>query len=180
MRFLLLTLYASSAFCFWNPNQLISEGILPDSKRIKEKSFLQLKADILTATKKSHCTLSKASLIMDLLILESPKKCVEVGVFEGGSFLPIAATIRYLGNGEVIGIDAWSTAEAVKYIEPNDSHYKFWKKANLEKAKAFFYKSLDRWNLTHFSIIIEKPSLQASKSIESIDFLHLECNHFLT
>jgi predicted O-methyltransferase YrrM len=59
------------------------------------------------------CTKEKAYTLASLVIGTRPAVIVEVGVFGGRSFLPMALALKELGKGMAIGIDPWSPAASV-------------------------------------------------------------------
>jgi cephalosporin hydroxylase len=76
------------------------------------------------------CWEDKAIKLAEVVWTLKPKLTVEVGVFGGKSFIPMAAVVAHLdqntGNHSAVGIDAWAAAAA---LENNlgTAHEQFWK-----------------------------------------------------
>ncbi len=154
----------------------VPEDAFPQEERqqLQSAKFVQLKHDVSTYLSK-HCSQEKVNLLMDLIVLTRPRRCVEVGVFKGSSTLPIVATLQYLHAGILYAIDAWSTTEVVRYVDPADPHAKRWSKINMKKAKRRFERLLEEWRIGKRCTIIAEPSKKAASKIKKqIDFLHLD------
>lgn len=92
-----------------------------------------LKAHVLAhfnAVTDGWCWEEKAIKLAEVVWTLKPKLTVEVGVFGGKSFIPMAAVVAHLdqntGNHSAVGIDAWAAAAA---LENNlgTAHEQFWK-----------------------------------------------------
>ena len=125
--------------------------------------------------KNSWCSEEKINLIMDLILLSTPKTCVEVGVHRGASLLPIAATLKYLNGGVVFCVDAWSNMESVRHLKDDDLNKKWWSSVDMNDIYRSFKQLITKWSLKPFCIEIHKSSDQAIDEIpQEIDFLHLD------
>lgn len=139
--------------------------------------FQQLKELIIAELKDSWCSPIKIELMMDLIYQTEPKVCVEIGVFGGSSLLPIAATLRYLRQGHVYAIDAWSNVEAVKYLNKNDPHYVWWSKVDMQAAQNACQTLIDKWRLgSCCSLVPASAATVGAAQLAEIDFLHLDGN----
>lgn len=76
------------------------------------------------------CWEEKAVKLAEAAWTLRPNLTVEVGVFGGKSFIPMAAVVAHLdqnqGNHQAIGIDAWEAAAAVDTNE-GTAHENYWK-----------------------------------------------------
>ncbi len=59
----------------------------------------------------------KALTFADLIVTQGIRDAVEIGVYRGRSLLPVAAMLKLVGGGKVIGIDPWSAEEAMQHDE---------------------------------------------------------------
>jgi predicted O-methyltransferase YrrM len=63
-------------------------------------------------------SLLKLYLLADLVVAESIKRVVEIGVYHGRLLLSLALVFKHGGSGEIVGIDPYTAAAAVQ----NDGH----------------------------------------------------------
>lgn len=102
-----------------------------------------LKAHVLAhfnAVTDGWCWEEKAIKLAEVVWTLKPKLTVEVGVFGGKSFIPMAAVVAHLDQNEgkrrAIGIDAWEAAAALENNLGTD-HEPFWKnQAMLDAVRA--------------------------------------------
>lgn len=123
-----------------------------------------------------ECSREKAQLIFTLIEQTRPTCCVEIGVFQGASLLPIAASLRAVGHGHVIGIDAWSNLEATRTIPTYDHNWSWWSSIDLLQVKYTCLRRLAETDLTPYCTLLHASSAFAAPSIGPIDFLHLDGN----
>lgn len=53
------------------------------------------------------CSLEKANALVALIVALRPCVVVELGVWMGGSAIPMALALRAVGSGQLVAIDAW-------------------------------------------------------------------------
>lgn len=143
---------------------------------LPDGGFQELKGRVIKYLANSWCSAKKAEMIMDLVFAIRPQVCVEIGVFNGSSVLPIAATLRHLNAGRIYAIDSWSNTEAVKNIPATDPNFGWWSHVDMDKAKNKFTSLIKEWNLESFCSVIHATSELAVQRIPEIDFLHLDGN----
>jgi hypothetical protein len=163
-------------FADWNPEYLANdEGVIPNETAMCAPNFLELKAKVSKFLVNSWCSQEKANLLMDLVLVTQPKVCVEIGACTGSSVLPVAATLKYLGKGQVFAIDAWSNAEAVKNWEDNDPNKPWWSKVDMKTLQKHFQNMVSTWNVASTCKTLCMPSDKAVSQVpNNIDFLHLD------
>lgn len=125
------------------------------------------------------CSEDKALRFIELVLSEKPNLCVEIGVFGGGSLYPVAAALKSLNKGKVIGVDPWNTADSVKFYElPQErEHFEWWLSVDFDSIREAYRKMLLRNQLQDFVITIEATSEEAASQIlEPIDILHIDGN----
>jgi hypothetical protein len=125
------------------------------------------------------CLKEKALRIMNLLMANPSEICVEVGVFGGSSFFPIASTLAFKKQGLAYAIDPWSIEACVENYKPEDEAYKGWSKTDLKKVMYKFVEGMHKNQLDPFFLIMRVSSAQAYHYFEdkSIDFIHIDGNH---
>lgn len=173
--FFLTQFYFLLAFAAWEPEAYCRDQS-KDLISLEEESYLKLKDRVFTALQNTWCSKEKAELMMDLVMLEKPKKIVEVGVFTGSSFLPLAAAVKHLNHGHLFGIDAWSNDVAVEGIDQRDPNYAWWKKVDMKSVKNQFQDLLNQWSLKRYCTIYDRSSREAVANFQDgeIDILHLD------
>jgi hypothetical protein len=164
-----------SFMVFWGSVFTPIQAEFYPSKETQE-SFQKLKNRVADYLAGSWCSKEKAFLIMDLIATEKPKVCVEIGVFTGSSFLPMAAALQYVKDGKAIGIDPWSNEEAIKHLPASDPNTKWWSQVDMGVVRKIFDKMVQDWDLTPFCHVIAESSENAFSHIESIDFIHFDGN----
>lgn len=166
-------LMASSHFlqAEWTP-----EECLPDYKTeiIKNQEFKDLKAKVVLSLANSWCSAEKVDLLMDLIYITRPKTCVEVGACTGSSVLPVALTLKHINQGKIFAIDAWSNAEAIKYLDLDDPNRDWWSKVDMNSVHNLFQKMTKDWSIGQYCIVIRNSSEKAVQHVDNIDFLHLD------
>jgi predicted O-methyltransferase YrrM len=157
----------------WDP-----ECITQEIDRLHHVQFMHLKDKVSKQLIGSWCSQEKIQLLMDLIVLTKPTTCVEIGAFTGSSVLPVAATLKYLQQGKLYAIDAWSNHEATKGMDASDPNQSWWTHLDMDSVFFQFKSLLDSWMLNQYCFIIQKASADAFDDVkETIDFLHLDGNY---
>ncbi|MBS0620561.1 MAG: class I SAM-dependent methyltransferase [Verrucomicrobia bacterium] len=147
----------------------------------EEQAWENYKWEALTHLKsfEGWCTMEKASKMMDLILETKPKICVEIGVFAGASVYPTACALKYIGQGQIFGIDPWSNSESVKAFEENDENYNWWNKLDHEDIYRQYLGMINGYDLNAFATTMRTTSKAAVNYFpdESIDILHIDGNH---
>lgn len=159
------------AFADWDAETVLFDK---DCSAINNPDFLELKSRVKAHLQDSWCSQEKADLLMDLVLIERPQVCVEVGVFTGSSLLPIGASLAFLKQGTVYAVDAWSNDVATRYWADNDPNKPWWNSLNMQNIFNIFYRMLETWGLENYCLIRNMPSELAIYTIPKIDFLHLD------
>jgi hypothetical protein len=163
--------FVSPAFADWDPEYCFPDE---DLSALDDLIFQNLKRDMVYSLKGSWCSEEKANLLMDLIYLAKPEVCVEVGVFSGSTVLPVATVLKYLQHGNLIAIDAWSNAEAIKNMEHDDPNRAWWSQVYMDGIYQMFITRLAERALTSYCRIFRNPSDVAAHFVDEIDFLHLD------
>lgn len=125
------------------------------------------------------CSTEKINNFFDLVIEAKPKVCVEIGVYAGASFLPVAVALNYLNDGVLVGIDPWDTIESIRYydLDKHKAHIKFWTTINPDQIYFMCQQLIKRFELEKNCVIIRATSKKAALMIGDIDILHIDGNH---
>jgi hypothetical protein len=145
-------------------------------------SVEELKALVLDESQEiwGWCSREKALSFIDLIVEVKPKICVEIGVFSGASFHPVASALKFLGQGVAIAIDPWDKIECIRYLDPDKdkNDLKWWAHQNMDHIYFGFLSVLRQFDLESVSIIFRSTSKKAAPAIGTIDILYLDGNHF--
>lgn len=127
------------------------------------------------------CPQEKAKRIMDVIFNNSSEICVEVGVYGGSSFFPIAAALAFTKHGMAYAIDPWYNNPCLEGYQKDvdEKIFKYWGKIDLEKVMQKFIKDMRRNDLDSNYTVMRCCSSEAAPLFEdaSIDFLHIDGNH---
>ena len=172
----LLIISQNNAHAEWDTAYLMNLGLISSTHAasLQEGAYNELKAHVLNELANSWCSQEKAVLIMDLMMLERPRVCVEIGVFNGASLLPAAATLKYLAQGDIYAIDPWSNQEATKNMDAADPNKFWWDQVDLESVYHSCHAMLSKWNLQFQCHVMPCTSEAAAKYLNRIDFLHMD------
>src|SRR3990167_3377417 len=156
---------------YWDPIEtFLDENVTV----LNDSNYSELKTKTVDFLKGSWCSEEKTNLLIDLVAIFRPNVCVEIGAWEGGSVIPIAQTLKYLGSGKVFAVDAWSNEWAVKYLVQDEPNKNWWKTVNMKAVHDLFSSRISHLDLSKFCIEIHKPSVEAADLLTEIDFLHLD------
>lgn len=144
-------------------------------------SVRDLMSEIETAVPEggSWCSVEKATALASIIVALHPKVVVELGVWMGGSAIPMAIALRHLGAGQLIAIDAWSTDASVSGQEIDDS--KWWGETigadGHERAFQTFIGRLEKHHITSDHCLVVRQRTDEAVVPPSIDVLHHDANH---
>jgi Methyltransferase domain len=121
------------------------------------------------------CDIDKAITLSAIVLAFRPELSVEIGVYGGSSFLPIALAHMQIGKGKAIGIDPWS-AEIAAREQKGDDHKNWWIRQDMNKVHNDFMARIAQHKLQPFTEIIRKES-QHVEPPEKIGLLHVDGSH---
>lgn len=140
-----------------------------------------LMAEIETAVPEggSWCSVEKATALAAIIVALHPKVVVELGVWMGGSAIPMAIALRHLDVGQLIAVDAWSAEASVSGQEADDS--KWWGETigddGHERAFQTFVGRLEKHHITSDRCLVVRQRTDEAIVPSSIDVLHHDANH---
>lgn len=126
-------------------------------------------------TRGQWCEGDKANRLAAIVLALKPSVTVEIGVYLGGSFLPMALAHKHLGHGVVVGIDPWSNAAAEEGYEGDNR--KWW--GNVVDLEAIYQ---DFIKCVHLLGVDNVTDIRRAKSDDVepppiIDVLHVDGQH---
>lgn len=128
------------------------------------------------------CPKEKGEKLYEIVKSMNAKLVVELGVFGGRSFIPMALGLKDAVSKDavkIIGVDPWSKTASTEFYDPNDPNYVWWSKLDHEHIFKCFLNSLKTYHVENISHYIRKTSSECVDSFEheSIDVLHQDANH---
>lgn len=99
------------------------------------------------------CCPDKANALVGIVMGHKPKISLEIGIFGGSSFLPIAMAHKLINLGTAIGIDPWDRGAGVQaQTTPEDKAW--WANhVDLELYYREFVGHIDRLQLKPFTVV---------------------------
>lgn len=131
------------------------------------------------------CDLEKAHALAALVIGLRPRVLCEIGVWTGGSLVPMALAMQILPEIEraagreaidrrVVAIDPWIAVESCAGQDPENRSW--WGSVDHDQAMRTFLARLDRHGLRDLCEVVRLPSGRAPVP-PRIDLLHVDGNH---
>jgi cephalosporin hydroxylase len=125
------------------------------------------------------CSVEKAMSFIDLVLEVKPRLCVEIGVFTGTSLYPVAAALRHLGRGVVVGVDPWDKIECLRYLDldRNKADVRWVLQINFDHVYFGFVNTLRYLDIEQSVIVCRTTSQRVASIFGQIDILHIDGNH---
>lgn len=131
------------------------------------------------------CDVAKAQTLAAIVVALRPRLVCEVGVWTGGSMIPMLLALRAVETLEreahglaarrrAVAIDAWS-AEA-SCVGQGDADRQWWGSVDHDAALHTFLARLDAHEVRQLCDVVRAPSDRATVP-DAIDLLHLDGNH---
>lgn len=128
------------------------------------------------------CTARKALWLADLIADEKCGMVLEVGIYGGRSFIPMAMALRACRpSGKAYGVEAWSNDVAVA-TETSSDNDAWWRAIDLKSIKAGFERNVSANNLEEVVTVFEMSSNDAFKAVKGMglrpfDLIHIDGSH---
>jgi predicted O-methyltransferase YrrM len=120
------------------------------------------------------CEPEKAHVLASIVIALRPQFVVEIGVFQGGSLIPMLLAMQHVDTGIAIAIDAWSADASA---EGQDGvNRTWWTTVDHAAVKRKFLARLDVHGLRDRCIVIQERSDRVDPPAV-IDLFHCDGNH---
>lgn len=121
------------------------------------------------------CTPEKATVLASMILSRRPAVSLEIGVYGGSSFIPIALAHKAVGCGVAIGVEPWMVPVAVEAQTENESR-EWWANQDMEKLYRDFMDKIKSLELEPFVKIFRMKSDDAPLP-NSIGLLHIDGAH---
>jgi len=124
------------------------------------------------------CTPEKARRLVELVLAERPINCVELGVFGGRSFIPIALALKHNGCGFIDGIDPY-TVDAANEGLNDRANVEYWSRMPMQEIGKGAQKAIEEFGVEGVATLTWKRShdVVADYADGSLDLLHQDSNH---
>ena len=174
----LLLISAAQEITAWEMPRFTWDRLLSESdlRLLNDPDYLELREALCEYYSSNGRSQERTALLMDFVLLEQPKVCVEIGVYAGATFVPVASVLRYLGTGVAYAIDPWSAAETTRFLSDRDLNKNWWGYIDMEEIFLQFRSDYFRWDIHNHCKIMRKTSVVAALEIGPIDFLHIDGN----
>lgn len=120
------------------------------------------------------CTSEKAHTLAALVLSTRPARVVEIGVWLGGSLVPMLLALRELGCGKATAIDPWQASASAQ--GEDGANAAWWGKVDHEAIYRRFLARLDKHELEPFCDVVRMRSDDAP-IVRDVGILHIDGNH---
>lgn len=120
------------------------------------------------------CTKNKALTLAALVIAARPKVAVEIGVWMGGSAIPIALAMQAIGHGRLDAIDPWAPSASV--VDQDGENQAWWAIQDHEAALRAFVGRLEKHDLSAI-VNVQRGRSDEIDPPSVIDLMHVDGNH---
>ena len=124
------------------------------------------------------CASEKAQRLFDLIVESNSQITVELGVFGGRSFIPMALAHKQKGTGFALGIDAWRKEVSLEGTNSPENN-EYWSKINYTEVYRKCIHAIRVNEVDDFCSLIRMRSQDAGFLIADnvIDILHQDSAH---
>ena len=124
------------------------------------------------------CSPDKAVQLAALVLELRPKLIVELGVWMGGSAIPVGIALRHLGVGQLLAVDAWSTDASVAGQDgDNEAWWRSVGPDGHEAARKTFMARLQKHRIAAEHCTVQHQTSDQATVPSRIDILHHDGNH---
>jgi len=130
------------------------------------------------------CDLEKAHALAAIVVGLRPRVICEIGVWMGGSLVPMAFALRLVrdteiaagraGDHKIVAIDPWAASESC--VGQDGANADWWAQVDHEAAMQAFLGRLERHRLSHL-VDVQRSTSDAAEVPAEIDVLHVDGNH---
>lgn len=119
-------------------------------------------------------SVAKAQALAVSVLALRPALSVEIGVFGGRSLFPIALAHKFIGKGQVIGIDPWSAE--ISALDQPPEHKEWWGKLDHNAVYEGFCQTTQQLGLERVIRVWKKKSDDVNPP-KGIGLLHIDGDH---
>lgn len=120
------------------------------------------------------CSVEKAQVLGAIVVALRPSITVEIGVWMGGSLIPIALAMKHINFGVALAIDPWSRQASV--AGESSENAKWWGSIDHEYAYQKFLQRVKGHELNKYVEVMRARSDDVNPP-SCIDLLHVDGNH---
>ncbi len=120
------------------------------------------------------CVLEKATTLAALIVGLRPALVVEIGVFSGGSLIPMLLALKHVGRGRAIAIDPWAASASV--VGMSGANEAWWSTVDHDAILRKFIGRMEVLDVGRLCDVWRKPSDDCDPPA-AIDLLHVDGNH---
>jgi hypothetical protein len=133
---------------------------------------------VLASIEHGWATKEKALALIDCVRKSNSRLSVEIGVFGGKSFIPLALAHKEMKAGYAIGIDAWNHKACLEGINDPENNA-WWKSLNFKDIYYSCVEAIERYDLDDYACLCKMTSLTFGILLpdNSIDVMHQDSNH---
>jgi hypothetical protein len=164
----------------WSHDQLQSPWWQRRSHGMYLSNYLELRREIEDAAPEGGdwCSPDKAVQFASLVLEHRPQVVVELGVWRGGSAIPMAIALRHLGVGQLLAVDSWFVEASV--AGQDGANATWWRSVGTkghEGARQTFLRRLKKHAIDaqHCKVVHQRSD--AADVPPVIDILHHDANH---
>lgn len=147
-----------------------------DASRLRD---LALDVDRALSSGDGWCSRDKAHTLAAIIVALRPRVVVELGVWMGGSAIPMALALWTVGSGQLVAIDAWSAEMSVAGQEA-EIHRTWWagmgERGHLRAFETFLSR-LRALGIPPDHCTVRRQRTDEALVPPSIDLLHHDANH---
>lgn len=123
------------------------------------------------------CSNGKAAHLASLVLAMGGGNVLEIGVYAGRSFIPMAMAVKHCGRGMAYGIDPFTVAAAVENEQLQ--HKEWWERMPFERIEEILRENIMENELVDWVSIIKNKSSQVGP-INDLSVFHCDGNHAQT
>ncbi len=121
------------------------------------------------------CDPEKSAVLASLIVAYRPALSVEIGIYGGSSFIPMALAHKAIGSGMILGIEPWDKKAAIEAQTTNEDRA-WWDGQDLEGLCSKFMSTLHELGLDNVTKIIRRKSDDVDVPPQ-ISLLHIDGAH---
>lgn len=137
--------------------------------------FERISHELNTNVRHGWCSVAKAHTLAAAVLALRPDVSLEIGIWGGRSFIPMAMAHKEIGKGIVIGVDPWSPTASVEG-QVHEADRKHWSSADHEGVYRDFMGHIERLGLGGCVRILRSKSDDVPPQ-EGIGLYHSDGNH---
>ena len=128
------------------------------------------------------CSVAKAAVLAELITTHGLDTAVEIGVYRGRSFIPLALAMRAQGHGRAFGVDPYAVEPAMQHDDhgiPLDVIHAFVRDSDWDGIWQSVEEAIDREHVRDFAELLRTTSLNAASRFApgQLGLVHIDGNH---